>query len=82
MGHKQAHNSIPVDELKLFLEEKYLQYNNPLFIEPDPVSVPHLFTKRPDREISGFLTATIVWGRRDLILKSARKLLTLMYDEP
>ena len=82
MSHKKAYNNIPAGEMKLFLEEKYLQYNNPSFIECDPVSIPHLFTEKRNREISGFLTASIAWGRRDLILKSARKLIALMYDEP
>ncbi len=82
MSHKKAYYNIPAGEMKFFLEEKYLQYNNPSFVECDPVSIPHLFTDKRDREISGFLTATIAWGRRDLILKSARYLITLMYNEP
>ena len=82
MSHKKAYNDIPADEIKLFLEEKYLQYNNPSFIECDPVSVPHLFKERRDREISGFLVASIAWGRRDLILKSARSLVDLMNNDP
>ncbi len=82
MSHKKVYNDIPADEMKLFLEEKYLQYNNPSFIECDPVSIPHLFTEKHDREISGFLAASIAWGRRDLILRSARKLIALMYNEP
>ncbi len=82
MSHKKAYNNIPTDELKLFLEEKYFKYNNPSFIECDPVSIPHLFTEKRDREISGFLAASIAWGHRDLILKSAHRLVALMYDEP
>ena len=31
-------------ELKEFLDTKVLQYNNPNFIESDPVQIPHLFT--------------------------------------
>ena len=82
MSLKQSYNGIPATEIKAFLEEKYLQYNNPSFIVSDPVSIPHSFTDRRDREISGFLTAAIAWGRRDLILRSSRLMLELMDNSP
>ena len=82
MSHSRSYNGIPAGEMKLFLEEKYLQYNNSAFIECDPISIPHGFTKRTDREISGFLTASIAWGRRDLILRSSRNMMELMDNEP
>ncbi len=82
MSLKESYNGIPADDLKLFLEEKYIQYNNPSFIECDPISIPHSFTDRPDIEISGFLIAAIAWGRRDLILRSGRLMLELMENCP
>ena len=82
MRPERSFNGIPAGEMKHFLEEKYLQYNNPSFIESDPVSIPHMFTERADREISGFLAATIAWGRRDLILRSSKILLGMMDNEP
>ena len=48
-------------ELKEFLDEKVILYNNPKFIESDPIQIPHLFSKKEDIEISGFLTAIISW---------------------
>ena len=39
------------DEMKDFLELKYEQFNNPSFIECDPVSVPHKYTLKQDIEI-------------------------------
>ncbi len=69
-------------DLKGFLEFKYRQYNTPEFIENDPVSIPHLFTKKEDIEISGFLSATIAWGLRKTIINNALKLLELMGNEP
>ena len=78
MSPERSYNGIPAAEVKVFLEEKYLQYNNPSFIECDPISIPHSFTDLRDREISGFLTAAIAWGRRDLILRSSRILLERM----
>ncbi len=82
MSLKLSYNGIPASEIKSFLEEKYLQYNNPSFIECDPISIPHIFKEYHDREISGFLTAAIAWGRRDLILRSSRLLLELLDDSP
>ncbi len=82
MSPSELYNGIPADEMKLFLEEKVLQYNNSSFIICDPVSIPHGFTDRCDREISGFLTATIAWGRRDLILRSSRLMIEMMDNKP
>jgi uncharacterized protein (TIGR02757 family) len=82
MSLKQYYNGIPAAEIKVFLEEKYLQYNNPSFIVCDPISIPHGFSDRGDIEISGFLTAAIAWGRRDLILRSSRKMIELLENVP
>jgi uncharacterized protein (TIGR02757 family) len=82
MSLKRSYNGIAAAEIKDFLEEKYLRYNNPAFIECDPISIPHSFTGLQDREVSGFLTAAIAWGRRDLILRSSRMLLERMDNEP
>jgi uncharacterized protein (TIGR02757 family) len=82
MSLKSSYNGVPVSELKQFLDEKYLQFNNPSFIECDPVSIPHLFTDQKDREIAGFLAATMAWGRRDLILRSCHRLLDMMDNSP
>ena len=69
-------------ELKEFLDEKVELYNRPSFIDCDPVSIPHRFDSDRDREISGFLTAAIAWGRRDLILRSSNLLMKLMDNNP
>lgn len=82
MSLRRSYKGIPAREMKQFLEEKYLKYNNPSFIESDPVSIPHIFSDLRDREISGFLVAAIAWGRRDLILRSARHLIEMMDNTP
>jgi uncharacterized protein (TIGR02757 family) len=68
--------------LKEYLDIKYNEYNSPAFIELDPISIPHRFTKKQDIEISGFLAATIAWGQRPTILRNASALLQLMDDAP
>jgi len=82
MSLNLSYNGIPATEIKDFLEEKYLQYNNPSFIECDPISIPHSFGEQHDIEISGFMTAAIAWGRRDLILRSSRVMLEMMDNSP
>jgi len=71
-----------ISEIKDFLEESFLKYNNKSFIENDPISIPHLFTKKEDIEISAFLAATIAWGNRKSIIKNAGKLMALMDNSP
>jgi uncharacterized protein (TIGR02757 family) len=73
---------MPLNEIRDFLEEKVVQYNNPRFIESDPIQIPHLFSSKEDIEISGFLTATIAWGNRKMIIKNAQKLMDIMGNSP
>ncbi|MBT2620203.1 TIGR02757 family protein [Chryseobacterium sp. ISL-6] len=70
------------DELKDFLNEKSDQYNNYDFIEYDPIQIPHRFSLKQDIEIAGFLSATISWGNRKAIIKSAEKMLDIMGNSP
>lgn len=70
------------EELKEFLNEKASYYEARWFIDDDPVQIPHLFTKKEDIEIAGFLTATLAWGKRSMILSSCRKLMELMDMSP
>lgn len=69
-------------ELKDFLDTKVVQYNNPKFIESDPIQIPHQFALKQDIEISAFLTATIAWGNRKMIIKNAHRLMNLMGNSP
>ncbi|GAA3577135.1 TIGR02757 family protein [Snuella lapsa] len=69
-------------DLKDFLDEKVLQYNNRKFIESDPIQVPHQYSIKEDIEIAGFLTSTIAWGNRKSIIKNAKRLMKLMDNAP
>ena len=69
-------------ELKEFLDSKVILYNNPKFIESDPIQIPHQFSKKEDIEISGFLTATIAWGNRKSIITNANKMMALLDQSP
>jgi uncharacterized protein (TIGR02757 family) len=69
-------------ELKDFLDEKVALYNNPKFIESDPIQIPHQFSLKEDIEIAGFLTATIAWGNRKMIINNAKRMMDLMGNSP
>ena len=69
-------------QLYELLEEKALFYNNPQFIETDPISIPHLFTRKEDIEIAGFLAATLAWGQRVTIINKSRELMDRMDHSP
>lgn len=69
-------------ELKETLEALYLRYDTPDFIEADPISIPHSFSSQLDREVSGFLAATIAWGNRKAIVKSARRMMEYLDERP
>ncbi|MEO1451166.1 MAG: TIGR02757 family protein [Bacteroidota bacterium] len=68
--------------LKDLLDRKYDQFNTGDFIREDPVSIPHQFQQKEDIEISGFLTALIAWGRRNMIIRHARELMERMDQAP
>ena len=69
-------------DIKELLEEKVIQYNKPKFIESDPIQIPHRYTLKEDIEIAAFLTATISWGNRKMIIKNAQQLMELMGNSP
>lgn len=70
------------DDLKAFLDEKVTLYNKPDFIDSDPIQIPHLFSRKEDIEIAGFLAATIAWGNRKMIINNARRMMAMMGDSP
>ena len=70
------------EELRDLLEHLHDKYNRAEFIEPDPISIPHSFSDRHDREIAGFLAAAIAWGNRKAIVKSARRMMEYMDNAP
>lgn len=68
--------------IKDFLEQKVSLYNCPRFIVDDPVSIPHLFTKKQDIEIMAFFAAIFAWGQRITIINKAKELAERMDNSP
>ena len=68
--------------IKLLLDKKVEEYNQPSFIKDDPISIPHLFTKKQDIEIAGFFAAIFSWGNRTTIINKSKELINLMQQAP
>ena len=75
-------NGFDLFNLQDFLNAKYFEYNTQNFIYDDPIQIPHLFSKKEDIEISGFLTSIISWGRRNSIIKSAKQMMSILDSSP
>ena len=71
-----------IRDLKKFLDKKVIQFNNPSFIKDDPISLPHLFSKKQDIEIGGFFAAMFAWGIRKTIFNKGTRLFQLMDNAP
>ena len=69
-------------DLKSFLDEKTELFNRPSFIELDPVSIPHKFTKKQDIEIAGLFAAVLAWGQRVTIIRKCTELMVWMDNSP
>ncbi len=73
---------LSLEDLKVFLDEKVIQYNQTHFIDSDPIQIPHRFTKKEDIEIAAFLSATIAWGNRKMIISNADRMMNFMGQAP
>ncbi len=70
------------ENLKNWLDNLVEQYNQPTFIENDPILIPHSYSKLQDIEISGFFAATLAWGQRKSIIKNCKILMGIMDETP
>ena len=78
----ERYSNLSREELRDLLETRHDRYNRPEFIENDPISVPHSFSSRDDREVAGLLASTIAWGNRKAIVKSAHRMMQYMDNAP
>ena len=65
-------------ELRELLERLHDKYNRPEFIECDPISVPHRYEGRADREIAGIFAATIDRGKRTALVANGHRMMRCM----
>ena len=78
----KSYNDMTHEEMYELLESLHDKFNNESFIEADPISVPHSFSNSCDIEIAGLLAATIAWGNRAAIVKSAHRMMRYMDNAP
>jgi uncharacterized protein (TIGR02757 family) len=71
-----------VENLREFFDRKVAAYNRPAFIAADPISVPHLFSKKQDIEIAALFAAVFAWGNRTTIIQKSRELMERMDMAP
>lgn len=68
--------------LKEFLDGKVNEYNQPQFIDNDPILIPHLFQHKQDIEVMGFFAAIFAWGQRKTIINKCKELIDRMDGAP
>jgi uncharacterized protein (TIGR02757 family) len=78
----EFYNDMSHEQLGELLEALHDKFNCEEFIEADPISVPHSFSLREDREIAGLLASTIAWGNLKAIVKSAHRMMRYMDNAP
>jgi uncharacterized protein (TIGR02757 family) len=64
------------------LEKLYQKYNHRRFIPPDPLQFLYRYSDFADREVVGFLSAALAYGRVEQIEKSLNGLLARMGKSP
>lgn len=70
------------DGLTPDLDALVLKYNQPSFVDSDPVGIPHRFQHPMDQEVAGFFAAMFSWGLRKTIINKSREFLQLMDNDP
>jgi|SRR5690554_392550 len=76
MKYKHSNN------IEKILTENFQRFHKPSFIEDDPISIPHRFSKKEDIEIAAFIAAIIAWGQRKTIIRNANKIVEIMDNAP
>ena len=74
--------NINQQELKSYLDSCVKKFNTPDFIENDPISIPHQFSRKQDIETMGFWVSMLAWGQRKTIINKANELIQLMDGAP
>lgn len=83
MQCKSTGNPIFTSMIDQEILDKWVErYNSKEFISDDPISIPHSFRGKQDREIMGLWVAILSWGNRKSIIQSGKRLSQLMDHAP
>jgi uncharacterized protein (TIGR02757 family) len=72
----------PSAALHRHLDALVARYEQPSFIPPDPISVPHAFDDPRDQEVIGLYAALLAWGQRRTVLAKMAELCERMRYRP
>ncbi len=79
---RSSRNREKMEKVKDLLNHFADKFNSPDFIEEDPISIPHMFSKSKDIEVAGFFASILSWGRRRTIINKSKELMSLMDNSP
>ena len=72
----------PSPRLKAHLDGLVDRFEQPQFIIPDPISIPHGFDDPADQEVIGLFAALLAWGQRKTMLRKLEDLCERMRYRP
>ena len=71
-----------LDALKSWLDEHASRFEEPRYLESDPLGCVIGYESPVDREVVGFLTAMMAWGRREIVIQKTNQLLESLGPHP
>jgi uncharacterized protein (TIGR02757 family) len=74
-------HALQIDALKPALDRLYAGFNYP-DSAADPIQIVRLFKRRDDREVVGFIAASLAFGRVSSVLQSIERVLAIAGPEP
>ncbi len=81
--HSSLRTPLPsLPELKAYLDALVHQFEQPFFIQSDPISIPHGFDDPRDQEVIGLYAALLAWGQRKTVLNKMAELCERMRYRP
>ncbi|MBQ3819459.1 TIGR02757 family protein [bacterium] len=67
---------------KLELDKLVEKYETVEFFYDDPIGIPNRFKDKRDKEIAGFISSLVAYGRRDVFIKKLNELFDIADNEP
>ena len=64
------------------LDKLAKRYETIDFIKDDPIGIPERYKDRHDKEIAGFISSLVAYGRREVFIKKLNELFKLAQGEP
>lgn len=67
---------------KVELDKLVKKYETKEFFYDDPIGIPNRFSDKKDKELAGFISSLVAYGRRDVFIKKLNELLKIAQNEP